>query len=190
MKLDDIHDALNFIDDDLLEPVAKLRKVRSAPRFVIPLISLAACLCIIIVGVVSVYRYPTNTDTLAPESEDVTDMTTDFESAPSDSAVKEDLPEASGGYSEPVEEGVVAGDNSSGNTKPSAPYEYTVTLKVTKVTSFGFYATVTKGDKDLATGDTVTVRTEEKGVIVGDVFIVNGSYTSGTITPNTLERIG
>ena len=60
MKQDKIHDALDLLDDDMVEAVDKLRTKRHAKRKNLRWVSLAACICAAMVAVLVVLINNTN----------------------------------------------------------------------------------------------------------------------------------
>ena len=170
MNIDNLHDALNLLDDDLIEEVEVLRSERKmqvqrrSKKWIVRWMSLAAGFVIFLVSAYAVSTLFMRGFGGAKKSDSsvmIEENTTIKGESPTNEEDKEALP--------PQEESTVT-DNSSAATGESKSEAREIKVEVTELKNEGFVGVI----KESADTETYTVGTELTVVLMEDKWLVEG----------------
>ncbi len=170
MNIDNLHDALNLLDDDLIHEVDVLRSerkqqtIKRSRKWIVRWMSLAACFVIFLVSAYAVSTLLLRGFGGAKKSDSsvmVEENTTIKEESSTTEEDKEALPSQ--------QESTVT-DNSSAATGESKSEAYEIKVEVIELKNEGFVGVI----KESADTETYTVGTELTVVLMEDKWLVEG----------------
>lgn len=137
MNIDNLHDALNLLDDEFIEEVDKLRTKRKRRKNLsMRWLSLAACFCIVILGVYVLASFG-HWQNIATKDSACTESITEDSILDQNAMVKDEI-EDSTGDTDAKQESISDSTDSSNNTSEDTTEMPSVLVEIVEWTDVGF----------------------------------------------------